>query len=74
MNCIRNLLSHFLKILINVYLCQMARKREERAARSAHRAARKARAGQNGTDPNYASLKQQLIAMGLTLREIPGDG
>ncbi|KAK7083623.1 OTU domain-containing protein 3 [Halocaridina rubra] len=52
----------------------MARKREERAIRNAQRAARKARAGQNGTDPSFASLKQQLVAMGLTLREIPGDG
>ncbi|XP_064109063.1 OTU domain-containing protein 3-like isoform X2 [Macrobrachium nipponense] len=52
----------------------MARKREERATRSAQRAARKARSGQNGTDSNYVSLKQQLFAMGLTLREIPGDG
>lgn len=52
----------------------MARKREERAIRNAQRAARKARAGQNGTDPSFVSLKQQLVAMGLTLREIPGDG
>ncbi|KAK3870313.1 hypothetical protein Pcinc_023411 [Petrolisthes cinctipes] len=54
----------------------MARKREERAIRNAQRAARKAaNAGQGGTqDPNFVSLKQQLVAMGLTLREIPGDG
>lgn len=51
----------------------MARKREERAVRSSQRAAKKA--SQNGgQDPNFVSLKQQLVAMGLTLREIPGDG
>lgn len=52
----------------------MARKREERAIRNAQRAARKARASQSGQDPSFVSLKQQLVAMGLTLREIPGDG
>lgn len=53
---------------------EMARKREERAIRNAQRAARKARASQSGQDPSFVSLKQQLVAMGLTLREIPGDG
>ncbi|XP_076046392.1 mediator complex subunit 28 [Oratosquilla oratoria] len=53
----------------------MARKREERAARNAHRAARKARAAQGATeDQSFVSLKQQLAAICLTLREIPGDG
>ncbi|XP_071547451.1 OTU domain-containing protein 3-like [Panulirus ornatus] len=52
----------------------MARKREERAIRNAQRAARKARVNQGGQDPSFVSLKQQLVAMGLTLREIPGDG
>ncbi|XP_042217822.1 OTU domain-containing protein 3-like [Homarus americanus] len=52
----------------------MARKREERAIRNAQRAARKARASNGGQDPSFVSLKQQLVAMGLTLREIPGDG
>ena len=51
----------------------MARKREERAAHSSKRAARRERQN-NGQDQNFVSLKQQLVAMGLTLREIPGDG
>lgn len=51
----------------------MARKREERAAHSSKRAARRERQS-NGQDQNFVSLKQQLVAMGLTLREIPGDG
>lgn len=51
----------------------MARKREERAVRSSQRAAKKA-IQNGGQDPNFVSLKQQLVAMGLTLREIPGDG
>ncbi|XP_069954089.1 OTU domain-containing protein 3 isoform X1 [Cherax quadricarinatus] len=52
----------------------MARKREERALRNAQRAARKARATQGGQDPSFVSLKQQLEAMGLKLKEIAGDG
>lgn len=51
----------------------MARKREERAAHSSKRAARR-EAQSNGQDQSFVSLKQQLAAMGLTLREIPGDG
>lgn len=41
--------------------------------RSSQRAAKKA-IQNGGQDPNFVSLKQQLVAMGLTLREIPGDG
>ncbi|CAL4124215.1 unnamed protein product, partial [Meganyctiphanes norvegica] len=55
----------------------MARKREERGGRGgAQRGARgKSRNSSNGQEnTNFHSLKQQLVAMGLMLREIPGDG
>lgn len=55
----------------------MARKREERGGRGgAQRGARgKSRNSTNGQDNTiFHSLKQQLVAMGLMLKEIPGDG
>lgn len=53
----------------------MARKREEKANKDA-RKPQKSRSppGRSSQDKNFLSLKQQLAAMKLTLREIPGDG
>lgn len=55
----------------------MARKREEKANQSADGAQdQKSHAKSNSPrkEKSFLSLKHQLIAMKLTLREIPGDG
>ena len=51
----------------------MARKREERAIRKAHRNEKKAQAYLND-DVNFVSFKNQLNALGLEIKDIPGDG
>ncbi|XP_014662920.1 PREDICTED: OTU domain-containing protein 3-like [Priapulus caudatus] len=59
-------------------LCDMARKREERSIKSAHRRERAVKLGGMWSyfddDNNFVKFANQLMTMGLCLREIPGDG
>ena len=51
----------------------MARKREERAHKAAQQKEKKAQA-YLATDHNFVSFKHQLDAIGLEIKDIPGDG
>lgn len=52
------------------------RKTEEREIKKAHRKHRReqSRADGSQTQGDFVSLRNQLEVMGLTLREVPGDG
>ena len=56
----------------------MSKKRVEREMRAAHRRAKKERAAMsnmsNGEFDDFASLNTQLGTLGLTLKQVPGDG
>ena len=54
----------------------MARKREEKSRRKDDKQKHKPKNVSENSyqDKDFVSVKQQLSTMGLTLREIPGDG
>lgn len=52
----------------------LERKRDERAARRALAKARKNHPQDDDEDAEFLSFSTQLQAMGLKLREVPGDG
>ncbi|XP_069774921.1 OTU domain-containing protein 3 isoform X2 [Narcine bancroftii] len=53
---------------------EVERKRDERAARRAVAKERKNRSQGGAEDEEFVSFANQLLAMGLRLREVPGDG
>lgn len=53
---------------------ELERKRDERAARRAIAKDRKNRPQDNDEGAEYVSFSNQLQALGLKLREVPGDG
>ncbi|XP_072552487.1 OTU domain-containing protein 3 [Salminus brasiliensis] len=54
--------------------CDLERKRDERAARRALAKDRKNRPPGEGEEEEFVSFSNQLKALGLKLREVPGDG
>lgn len=53
---------------------ELERKRDEKAARRALAKERKNRSQGGSEDEEFVSFANQLLAMGLKLREVPGDG
>ncbi|XP_032904211.1 OTU domain-containing protein 3 isoform X3 [Amblyraja radiata] len=53
---------------------ELERKRDEKAARRALAKERKNRSQGGAEDEEFVSFANQLLAMGLKLREVPGDG
>ncbi|XP_075696592.1 OTU domain-containing protein 3 [Rhinoderma darwinii] len=53
---------------------ELERKRDERAARRAIAKERRNRAGEDGDNEEFVSFANQLLVLGLRLREVPGDG
>ena len=54
--------------------CDVERKRDERAARRAIAKDRKNRPQDGDEGAEFVSFSNQLQALGLRLREVPGDG
>ena len=54
--------------------CDVERKRDERAARRAIAKDRKNRPQEGDEGEEFLSFSKQLQALGLKLREVPGDG
>ncbi|CAN2388020.1 protein K6-linked deubiquitination [Pristimantis euphronides] len=53
---------------------ELERKRDERAARRAQAKERRNRAGEAEDSEEFLSFANQLLVLGLRLREVPGDG